>query len=53
MTQIAGIGVLMQVFFLVFFLFRLGMITGRGKSWLFPTPEAEAFKRRRKKMRGH
>ena len=46
-------GVLMQAFFLVFFLFRLGMITGKGKSWLFPTPEAEAFKRRRKKMRGH
>lgn len=53
MSQIAGIGVLMQAFFLVFFLFRLGMITGKGKSWLFPTPEAEAFKRRRKKMRGH
>lgn len=53
MTQIAGLGVMMQVFFLVFFLFRLGMITGRGKSWLFPTPEQEAFKRRRKRMRGH
>ncbi len=53
MTQIAGLGVMMQAFFLVFFLFRLGTITGKGKSWLFPTPEQEAFKRRRKRMRGH
>jgi hypothetical protein len=53
MTQIAGLGVMMQAFFLIFFLFRLGSITGKGKSWLFPTPEQEAFKRRRKRMRGH
>lgn len=53
MTQIAGFGILMQAFFLIFFLFRLGTMTGRGKSWLFPTAEQEAYKRRRKRMRGH
>lgn len=53
MTDIAGIGMLMQVFFLVFFLFRLGMLTTKGRSWLFPTAEAETFKRRRKRLRGH
>lgn len=53
MADIAGIGILMQVFFLIFFLFRIGTLTGRGRSWLFPTAEAETFKRRRKRLRGH
>jgi hypothetical protein len=53
MADIAGIGIFMQVFFLIFFLFRLGTLTGKGRSWLFPTAEAESFKRRRKRIRGH
>lgn len=53
MADIAGIGILMQVFFLIFFLFRIGTLTGKGRSWLFPTAEAETFKRRRKRLRGH
>lgn len=53
MADIAGIGILMQVLFLIFFLFRLGTLTGKGRSWLFPTPEAESFKRQQKRRRGH
>ena len=53
MADIAGIGILMQVFFLIFFVFRIGMLTGKGRSWLFPTAEAESHKRRRKRVRGH
>lgn len=52
MAQIAGIGVMMQIFFLVFFLFRLTTLTGKGKNWLFPNPQEEAWKRRRKRIRG-
>ena len=52
MTDMAAIGIFMQIFFLVFFLVRLTTLTGKGKNWLFPTPEEEAFKQRRKRIRG-
>jgi hypothetical protein len=33
-------------------LVRLTTLTGKGKNWLFPTPEEEAWKQRRKRVRG-
>ena len=52
LTEMAGIGLLMQLMFPVFFLLRVVTLTGKGKRWLFPTAAEEAAKRRRQRIQG-
>lgn len=52
LMQMAGIGVFMQILFMGFIVMRLASMTSRGRNWLFPTPQQEAMKRRRKRMQG-
>jgi hypothetical protein len=51
MTQLAGIGTFVQIFFIGWIFFRFARIGGKGARWLFPDVEEEHRKQRRKERR--
>lgn len=51
MTQLAGVGAFVQIFFVGWMVFRFARIGGKGARWLFPDVEEEHRKRARKQRR--
>ncbi|MDQ3412481.1 MAG: hypothetical protein M3509_10240 [Chloroflexota bacterium] len=51
LTQMAGIGAFIQIFFIGWMFFRFARISGKGARWLFPDVEQEHRKQVRKQQR--